>query len=370
MVFNLVFKLDKGGGSPSPQSQAAESVLHLPELLATILLNLPFEDVMRSRAVCKRWQGVIDSDPNLLWHTWRSATPPTDARKRLPKPKQAGDNHNSNSDSDSDSDSVDELSGKKKKVEEESYFEPFRPFFERTLINTDEWITPLHHHHDHHQQPRAQQRTMQRAFIKTSLAEFLARYAHNLKGFYITRPPLKKIESSIRVITATSGKRANCLASTVDRGFTITSENGITVDGYLKALLECLESSWGRINIPSSRVDGAGAGAGGVPRSLEERYLAEEGVSLEELGLSKNLQSKHRLEAQLITMKKEYFDDEDDEDDESSDEEGKEMARRLTSREEWERGVMSSTLIIQVHYSVVPEVAPVPKSRFRQWLGW
>ncbi|KAF3925176.1 hypothetical protein ABW20_dc0102343 [Dactylellina cionopaga] len=303
----------------------AHSVLALPELLAEILLYLPFEDIMRSRGVSKTWLGVIDSDPELLWHTWRSPTPPTSVRKKLPIAGQ-------------ESGATPLLASPS-----DSYFEPFRPFFERTLINTDEWTTdnlPKH----------PSLRILQRQFIRRSLAEFLERNATKLSRFYITRPPLKKIESSIRVIAATTGRRAS-LQSTLDRGFTITNEDGITVDTYLKALLECLENSWGRINIPLPPLSTTTTTTRDETLSGDEEMLAccaEDGYVLQKK------KKKHRLEAQLLTMKKEYFDDDDDE--EGGGEGGGSGSGRMTSREEWERGAMSSTLIIKVHYSVHSEL--------------
>ncbi|EGX48487.1 hypothetical protein AOL_s00080g116 [Orbilia oligospora ATCC 24927] len=298
----------------SSSISATSTVLNLPELLSPILLNLPFEDILRARQVSQHFKNVIDTDPELLWDTWRSPTPPTSARKHLASQIPAEDAPYTN---------------------EISYFEPFRPFFERTLINIDEWTTepnpaspPL--------------RILQKQFIRKSLADFIAKNAENLGGFYITRPPLKKIESSIRVITATSGRRSS-LQSTLDKGFTITNESGITVDGYLKALLDCLETSWGHITFV---------------QPPPPKYIPPG----EETGdFMANLRRKHRLEATLFTMKKEFY-DEDDEADEyyEIDENGERRRKhRLTSREEWEKGAMSSTLIIKVHYTVLPE--PVKK---------
>ncbi|KAK6539271.1 hypothetical protein TWF694_009506 [Orbilia ellipsospora] len=380
-VLGYIFKGGGNNGTSSPvvalpNNPATQSVLHLPELLSDILLYLPFEQVMRTRGVCQHWKAVIDTDPNILWHTWRSTTAPITPRKKLSNLERLLIKESQPIQS-----SPDDPSPKNKKkrrnssnlAERECYFEPFRPFFERNLINTNEWITPLYANIDPENptQRAPPIRTMQRTFIKTSLAEFLTRHATTLSRFYITRPPLKKVESSIRVITAMSGTRANCAANTLDKGFTIVDENGITVYAYLKGLLECLESSWGRIRVPQPM----------PAMSLDERYLVENGV--EELCLPKNLQSKHRLEAQLVNMTKEFVDYDDDDDDEGEEavggdgesEDGGEdaaVARLKATLEEWENGVMNSTLIMKVHYSVVPEVAPrVQKKGWRQWLlGW
>ncbi|KAK6340167.1 hypothetical protein TWF730_001935 [Orbilia blumenaviensis] len=292
------------------QASATSSVLNLPELLAPILLSLPFEDILRARRVSRHFKEVIDTDPEILWDTWRSPNPPISERKRLASQIPAEDARYTN---------------------EITYFEPFRPFFERTLINIDEWTTepnpvspPL--------------RILQKQFIRKSLADFIAKNADDLGSFYITRPPLKKIESSIRVITATSGRRSS-LQSTLDKGFTIVNENGITVDSYLKALHDCLETSWGHITFV---------------QPPPPKYIPPG----EETGdFTANLRKKHRLEATLFTMKKEFYDDDDeDEDYDETDDSGeKRRKRRLTSREEWEKGAMSSTLIIKVHYTVLPE---------------
>ncbi|KAK6496860.1 hypothetical protein TWF481_001844 [Arthrobotrys musiformis] len=293
-------------------ASATSTVLNLPELLAPILLYLPFEDILRARRVSQHFKQVIDTDPEILWDTWRSPTPPTSARKHLASQIPAEDALYSN---------------------EITYFEPFRPFFERTLINIDEWTTepnptspPL--------------RILQKQFIRKSLADFLAKNADNLGSFYITRPPLKKIESSIRVITATSGRRSS-LQSTLDKGFTIANEEGITVDIYLKALLACIETSWGHITFT---------------QPPPPKYIPPG----EETGdFMANLKKKHRLEATLFTIKKEFYDEDDEgEDNYEIGEDGeRRRKRRLTSREEWERGAMSSTLIIKVHYTVLAEPA-------------
>ncbi|KAK6522867.1 hypothetical protein TWF281_002297 [Arthrobotrys megalospora] len=293
---------------------ATSRALSLPELVSSILLHLPCEEILRARKVSQYFKQIIDTDPELLWDTWRSPTPPTSRRERLVSLIPAEDAKHCNG---------------------ITYFEPFRPFFERTLINIDEWTTepnpvspPL--------------RILQKQFIRKSLVEFLAKNADNLKGFYVTRPPLKKIESSIRVITATSGGRTS-LQSTLDKGFTITDESGITVDSYLKALLDCLETSWGHITFV---------------QPPPPKYIPPG----EETGdFMANLRRKHRLEAQLFTMKKEFYDEDDDDEEDYEIDENDERRRKpkMTSREEWERGAMSSTLIIKVHYTVLPSTDPV-----------
>ncbi|EWC43605.1 hypothetical protein DRE_01492 [Drechslerella stenobrocha 248] len=268
-------------------STAAQCVLALPELLADILVHLPFDDVMRSRGVSKTWLGVIDTSPEILWNTWRSPTAPKSAQRQTP-------------------------SGA---IE----FEPFKPFFEKTLINTDEWITGI-------SPVEPPPRVAQRQFIRRSLQEFIAKNAENLRRFYITRPPLKKIKSSIKVITA--GRSS--LQTSFDHGFTVGSDDGkdITVDMYLRALLSCLETSWGKVNLKYAFES---PGAPGPNTAAAATEVVEEWTP--DLVVKKR---KHRLETQLLTMKRECFD-----------EDGPQPA----SAKEWENGAMSSTLIIKVQVS-------------------
>ncbi|KAK6338708.1 hypothetical protein TWF696_009520 [Orbilia brochopaga] len=291
---------------------AAQSVLTLPELLTDVLLHLPFEDVMRARGVNRTWLAVIDTSPAILWDTWRSPIPPKSARKNtlaLQAPPQPLD------------------------------FEPFKPFFEKTLINTDEWITGI----SPFEPPP---RVAQRQFIRRSLQEFIAKNAANLRLFYITRPPLKKIESSIKLITA--GRSS--LQTSFDRGFSISCDDGdagITVDMYLRALLACLDASWGHVNLPTAPAgDGASIAAYNRGREIGVTTPGYWGVSNPETWVRRR---KTRLETQLLTMKKEYFDDD---------------GPRTTRREEWENGAMSSTLIIKVQYTDSLMMPPARKGWF------
>ncbi|KAF3932814.1 hypothetical protein ABW19_dt0208531 [Dactylella cylindrospora] len=262
---------------------AAQSVLILPELLSEVLIHLPFEDVMRSRGVNKMWLGVIDTCPEILWNTWRSPTPPKSYKKKY------------------------DAEGK---GQSPCDFEPFKPFFERTLINVDELVTGILPN-----EPPL--RIMQRQFIRESIEDFLNRNSNNLKPFYITRPPLQMIESSIKVITA--GRKS--LITSSDRGFTIRKDEGITVDTYLQALLECLEKSWGTIALPATDDAAVARNNGELVRKKRN----------------------HRLETQLLTMKKEWSD----------------PVKSDSGKEEWENGVMSSTLIIKVNVTdTIEEVKP------------
>ncbi|KAJ6261759.1 hypothetical protein Dda_2558 [Drechslerella dactyloides] len=313
---------------------AAESVLTLPELLTNILLNLSFQDVMRARGVNHIWQDVIDTSPEILWNTWRSPIPPKSARKhRLTDPSSP------------------------QLPPQPLDFEPFKPFFEKTLINTDEWITGI-------SPSEPPPRIAQRQFIRRSLQEFIAKHAANLKRFYITRPPLKKIDSSIKLITA--GRSS--LQTSFDRGFFVDcspADAGITVDMYLRALLACLDASWGHINLPPT-LDSSNnmatvsttitAGASTNTNTNSITSYARVGIGNEEYwGVSSPdmvvRRRKHRLETQLLTMKTEHFDDD---------------GPRMTRLEEWENGAMSSTLIIKVQVS---ESSMVLRPQKKSWFA-
>lgn len=51
--------------SATHTSQAAIKVFDVNELLEAVLLNLPFQDMFKAKAVCKSWKALIDSSPEL-----------------------------------------------------------------------------------------------------------------------------------------------------------------------------------------------------------------------------------------------------------------------------------------------------------------